>query len=96
MVKTFWKLLSLNPGFDRSHLASFTIDPNSAGYSPAQAGQYFRQLREQVGNIPGVRSAAYASRGLMRGVGNKSHRCPTRLKAAGQHLPEYQRQYGYR
>ncbi len=72
MARTFWSLEHLDPGFDRAHIAEFAIDVKDAGYSDTQAGVFFRELRERVRSLPGVRGAAYAGRGLMRGVGIKT------------------------
>jgi len=57
-------LLHLDGGFDREHLLTVSIDPQSLGYGKAQLGTIFRQLVERVESIPGVRSAAMAGCGL--------------------------------
>ncbi len=41
MLRTYWDLEHLNPGFDRAHIAGFTLDPRDAGYSEPQAGGLF-------------------------------------------------------
>ena len=69
MLQTFWNLQHLNPGFDRTHIVEFTLDTEAVGYSHQQAGTFFRELRESVSSLPGVRSAALASQGIMRGLG---------------------------
>ncbi len=71
MLRTFWNLEHLNPGFDRAHIVGFTLDPGDAGYSAAQSRVFFRELKERVATVPGVRAVTYASRGLMRGAGIK-------------------------
>lgn len=71
MFRTFWNLEHLNPGFDRAHIAEFTVDPALAGYKARQLGSLYSEFRQRVADLPGVRSAAYADRGLMRGVGLK-------------------------
>lgn len=76
MLKTFQNLMSLDPGFDRAHIASFTVDPRRAGYTTAGTGTYFQELRQRVASLPGVRGVAYASRGLMRGTGIKATVAP--------------------
>ncbi len=57
-------LLHLDAGFDREHLLTVSIDPQSVGYGKPQLGAIFRQLVERVESIPGVRSAAIAGCGL--------------------------------
>lgn len=72
MTRTFWNLESLNPGFDRTHIAEFTVDPVLAGYKEGQQlGSFYSLFEQRVAELPGVRSAGYADRGLMRGVGMK-------------------------
>ncbi len=46
MLRTFWKLEHLNPGFDRAHIVSFTVDPSHAGYWDAQAGVFCGDLQK--------------------------------------------------
>lgn len=71
MLRTYWDLEHLNPGFDRAHIAAFTLDPRDAGYSDTQAGVFFRELKQRVAAISGIRAVAYADRGVMRGAGIK-------------------------
>ena len=76
MLRTFWKLEHVDAGFDRAHIVEFTLDPTSAGYSAAQSGTFYREFENRVAAMPGVRSVAYAARGLMRGVGIKTTLAP--------------------
>ncbi len=69
MIRTFWILEHLNPGFDRAHIVGFTIDPAHAGYSPEQTAVFLRELRTRVAQLPAVRAVSFSSRGLMRGAG---------------------------
>ncbi len=71
MARTFWNLKGLNPGFDRAHIAEFTVDPMLAGYKAKQLGSLYSLFEQRVAELPGVRSVAYATHGLMRGVGLK-------------------------
>lgn len=57
-------LWHLDSGFDRQHLLTVEIDPQSVGYAPAQLGDIFRRLVERLEAVPGVRSAAIAGCGL--------------------------------
>jgi len=63
---------SMNAGFDRDHVATFTIDPSLRNYPPEQARALSRALLEKAAAIPGVRAAAIASRAVMRGTGMKA------------------------
>jgi predicted permease len=75
-LRSYRNLDRLDPGFDRDHLLSFTFDPGTAGYTPAQCARFFQELLRRVQSIPGVRGAAYSSLGLMRGVGLKTTVAP--------------------
>jgi predicted permease len=76
MFRTWWKLDHLDPGFDRERLISFTIDPASAGYNMERTGAVASELRRRVAVLPGVKSTAWAWRGLMRGSGIKTTVAP--------------------
>jgi predicted permease len=71
MLHSYWKLENLNPGFDRAHVLSFTLGTRDAGMTDAQTRSYIAELARRVRTLPGVRSVAYSSRGLMRGAGIK-------------------------
>ncbi len=82
-LRTFRNLQHLDTGFDRDHVISYTFDPLDAGYTPAQAGAFYRDLHDRVAELPGVRAAAYSWSGLMRGIGMKTTIAPEGVK-----LPE--------
>ena len=82
MMRTFWNLEHLDPGFDRAHVLEFTVDPWDAGYSEERAGALLRDLRQQVGALPGVRAVSFAMAELMRGMAPK-----TTVVPAGSRLP---------
>jgi predicted permease len=48
-------------GFDPSHVADFTMDPNEIGYNKQQTLQFYRGVLERVRALPGVQSAAIAT-----------------------------------
>jgi predicted permease len=75
-ARTFRNLQHLDPGFDRDHVVSFTFDPTDAGYTPEQAGAFYRDLRDRAAELPGVRAAAYSWTGVMRGIGMKTTIAP--------------------
>jgi predicted permease len=78
LVQTFDRMRVMNPGFDRDHIATFTVDPGLKGYKPEQAKLLSRQLLEKTRSLLGVAAAGIASRAVMRGTGVK-----TTLGAAG-------------
>ena len=72
MLRSYWNLEHLNPGFDRTHVLSFTLGMQSAGLTTAQAQSYADELEQRVRELPGVRSVAFSTLGLMRGSGLKT------------------------
>ncbi|HEX4066528.1 MAG TPA: ABC transporter permease, partial [Acidobacteriaceae bacterium] len=63
MIKSFSRLLSINPGFEPNTLLTLRIKlPNDAANSPYRdpwrQGQAFHDFLERVRNVPGVQSAA--------------------------------------
>jgi predicted permease len=83
IMKTFWNLEHVNPGFDRAGIAEVIVAPQSAGYSDAQSALFLIQLEREISILPGVRSVASAWADIMRGVGMK-----TTVAPAGVQLPE--------
>src|SRR4029079_7370910 len=83
LVSTFRNLRALDPGFDRDHVVIFGLDPGMQTYTPLQGKSLQSRLLASVRDLPGVESAAVASRGLMRGTGVKAPLAP-----AGQKAPE--------
>jgi predicted permease len=83
MLRTFWNLEHLDAGFDRDHVIEITPDADALGYTARQTSAFYLALREKAAALPGVRSAALASRGVMRGVGIKMTLAPE-----GVTLPE--------
>ncbi len=77
LVSTFQHLRSLDPGFDRDHIATFSLDPAMMGYTPQQSRSLRLRLEEAVRDLPGVVAVGDASRGLMRGTGFKTTFTPT-------------------
>ncbi len=71
LIETFDRMRSMNPGFDRDHVITFTIDPGLKGYKPDRTKLFSRQLLEKTRALPGVITAAIAARGVMRGTGVK-------------------------
>jgi predicted permease len=82
LVRTFQHLESLDPGFDRTHVVTFTTDPALAGYTEAQEKSLWQDLTARVRDIPGVVQVASSSRPIMRGSGMK-----TTIAATGRTVP---------
>jgi predicted permease len=71
MLRTYWNLQHLNPGFDRAHVVSFTLGLKDAGFTPRQIRPYMDELERRLSQLPNVRSLAFSTLGLMRGSGMK-------------------------
>jgi hypothetical protein len=56
MLRSYWNLEHLNPGFDRTHVLSFTLETKNAGFTPAQRRAYKVEL-QRIKRLPGVRSS---------------------------------------
>jgi predicted permease len=76
LVETLQRMRDMNPGFDRDHVVTFTVDPSLRGYTPEQSRALSKALLEQASTIPGVSAASVAARGLMRGTGVKATLAP--------------------
>ena len=77
LVRTLRQLRSLNAGFDSQHVVTFSLEPKMTAYTPENGRSLEERLLEQVRSLPGVVSASYAGRGLMRGTGVKTTLAPT-------------------
>jgi len=72
LVETLRQLEAAPKGFDRDHVVTFTVDPQLATYTSAQATAIALRLEREAANLPGVASASLAARSLMRGSGLKN------------------------
>ena len=71
LARTFKQLREVDPGFDRDHVISFTVETAFSGYSSKQTDALRIALTARVNELPGVMSAAAAQRAVMRGSGIK-------------------------
>jgi predicted permease len=76
LVSTFRHLRALDPGFDRDHIVTFSLDPGMAHYTVQQAEALRTRLLTAVRDLPEVESAGSAMLGLMRGTGIKTTAAP--------------------
>ena len=61
VVRTLQQLQTMNPGFDPRNALSMSFDLSLQGYDEARAQQFYKQVAERVGALPGVKSAAVTS-----------------------------------
>ena len=64
MVRSFWNLRSVDPGFDPSGVLTMNVSLPSARYrdDPARAAAFYRQLAERIEAMPGVVAAGFAEK----------------------------------
>jgi len=58
MLGTFWKLSSLDTGFDRQNVLLVRLDLGNANYPPERRPAAYQEMLDRVRAIPGVRSAS--------------------------------------
>jgi putative ABC transport system permease protein len=62
MIRSFYRLQNVNPGFSYENLTSFTVAlPQKKYTSPEQRGQFFNRLVENLRSLPGVQTVGAAS-----------------------------------
>ena len=62
MFQSFLRLQAVDPGFKPQRVAAFDVGLNGARYdSSARQRQFYREARERLGKVPGVRAAAAIS-----------------------------------
>jgi predicted permease len=57
MLRSFIRLMNVDPGFDPQNVLAITIRPPETKYQPAQQAAFYQQLLERLRALPGVRSA---------------------------------------
>jgi putative ABC transport system permease protein len=61
MLSTFWKLISLDAGFEREHVLLVNVDLRSGNYPADRWAAVFQEMLRQLRTIPGLRSASVSS-----------------------------------
>ena len=57
MIKSLWRLVHVNPGYDPAGVLTAQVDPFGARYKEeAQVNEFYKGLLEQVAAIPGITS----------------------------------------
>lgn len=68
LVKSFWKLLTVPPGFRPDHLLTMTLNlPDSKYRDPIRCREFMQSLLHRLETLPGAQSAAAVSVLPMRG-----------------------------
>ncbi|MGH7592322.1 MAG: ABC transporter permease, partial [Gemmatimonadales bacterium] len=69
LVKSFWRLSNVNPGFDTHHLVGIDLSPPGKRYpAPAEAGAFYQRVLAAVQAIPGVQGAALTNHMPLNGA----------------------------
>jgi predicted permease len=91
LVRSLEGLEQVNTGFTRQEVLLFSVDPTEAGYAGTRLLNFYKQLKENLEALPGVRSVSFAySSPLSR---NES---TTRISQFGTRLAEHERNWSYR
>jgi predicted permease len=81
LVRTFKELHDQDPGFDRDHIVTFTVNLWMNHYSQEQARALRIALAERIRDLPGVVNIGAAGRPVMRGSGVKATYAPLGRRA---------------
>jgi predicted permease len=66
-LRTLHNLRHVDVGFNPTNILMFRVNPQLNGYTPERTGQLYRDLRDELLAVPGVRSMAYAQPPLLSG-----------------------------
>ncbi len=90
LVKSFWALSHVDPGFDTHRLVAIDFSPPGPRYAqPAQAGAFYRSVLAAVQAIPGVEAAALTNHMPLNGAAlTTSVTIPGRAADAASHDPQ--------
>src|SRR5262245_36515205 len=66
-LRTLHNLRQVDVGFNPTNILMFRVNPPLNGYTPERTGQLYRDLRDELLAVPGVRSVAYAQPPLLSG-----------------------------
>jgi len=82
-LRTLAKLEATETGFNPEHLLVFRLDGSLNGYEGTRLADLYREVRERVERIPGVRGVAHTRHGLLVG-----HISNTHVRVPGCKVPE--------
>jgi predicted permease len=66
-IRSLHNLLTVNTGYDTTHLISFTVDPGLNGYEGVRSKQFAKGLLDEIQRTPGVTAAGFSGVGLLIG-----------------------------
>lgn len=88
-LRSLGKASSIDPGFERSRMVLFDVNPGLMGYSKERSAALFEEIRQRAAALPGVRSAALARFvPLDGGIRSESYEVQGHETPKGQEEPE--------
>ncbi len=60
-LRSIQREYTIDPGFETKHLALFMLSPGQAGYDRVRTEQFYKQVRDRLGAVPGIWSVSWAS-----------------------------------
>ena len=89
LIRSFWALSHVNPGFQSEHLTTARITPNQSFCNdPARCLAFYRNILDQVRTSPGVSDVALVNTLPLNGrVSKRSLEFDNLRSAAGDNLP---------
>ena len=60
-LRSLWKMLAIDPGFQPDNVLVLNLDPRLQGYSKDATMRLFRSIEERLTRLPGVRSMSFVS-----------------------------------
>jgi putative ABC transport system permease protein len=62
LIKSFWRVQEVNPGFDSNNLLTLQLDlPDTKYKEPAQIDDFFQRILSEIAALPGVKSTGISS-----------------------------------
>lgn len=61
LIRSFWRLQQVDPGFDRQNLLTMQISVNAGPGDGGKVADFFEQLQQKVRSLPGVKSVAVSN-----------------------------------
>lgn len=100
LLRSLWKVLSVNPGFDPQNVVTCSISlPRTRYTDPRLQGEFYRRTLEAVRILPGVESAGFATSMPFSGSRGTSSfsidGAPANPNAAGPEADRHQVSPGY-
>lgn len=60
-MRSIQREYTIDPGFQTKHLGLLMLYPGQAGYDRARTEQFYDEVRERIGGVPGIVNVAWAS-----------------------------------